>query len=106
MRAIHRFATQYVIAWPSSLASRVLRHEVVFRPRFWRLPIADATSVQSLFFLIWRALPEVLKAGVQRNLRPLTAKRPSGFPAEKSDRDSRPWSSRREFLGAAGMDQT
>src|SRR4030088_768624 len=105
MRAIHRFATQYVIAWPSSLGPRALRHEVVFRPRFWRLPLADATSVQSLFFRSLGSLPDVLKAGVQRNLRPLTAKRPSGFPAEKSDRDLRAWSSRRQFLGPAGMER-
>jgi hypothetical protein len=49
MKAIHSSARQYVAAGPFSREPRAPCHEEVFRPRPWPLPIADATSVQSLF---------------------------------------------------------
>ena len=48
MKSIDRFARQSLTAGPFSRELRAPYCKEVFRPRFWPLPIADATSAQSL----------------------------------------------------------
>src|ERR1700722_7307872 len=47
MRAIHKFARQYVVAGPFSRGHRAPCRREASQPRFWRLLIADAISFHS-----------------------------------------------------------
>jgi hypothetical protein len=71
--SIDRLARQSLTAGPFSRELRAPYRKEVFRPRFWPLPIADATSAQSLqkdSKNVLRSRAVVARAGYPFRLQP------------------------------------